>query len=79
MRMWGHTITPGHALHNGPGDYREDIFNAFDFVLDEAKKRGLKVVIVLADNWYDTGGVMNYVKWVKGDKGTREDFYTNGM
>jgi hypothetical protein len=45
---------------------------------EEARIRGLKVIVVFADNWYPTGGLMNYVQWVKGDSGTRYDFFTNG-
>ena len=45
---------------------------------EEARIRGLKVIVVFADNWYPTGGVMNYVQWVKGDSGTRYDFFTDG-
>ena len=34
-----------------------------DFVLDQARKRGLKIIWALADNWYPVGGVMQYVEW----------------
>ena len=34
-----------------------------DFVLAEAGKRGLRVILVLADNWYKTNGIDNYVQW----------------
>jgi hypothetical protein len=33
VRMWGHTITPGFAFQTSPGQYREDIFESFDFIL----------------------------------------------
>jgi hypothetical protein len=51
MRMWGHTVTPGHALQPSEGVYDESIFQALDFVLDEARIRGLKLIIIFADNW----------------------------
>jgi len=34
-----------------------------DFVLDQARRRGLKIIWALADNWYPVGGVMQYVEW----------------
>jgi hypothetical protein len=33
VRMWGHTITPGHALQPSLGNYNETIFEALDFIL----------------------------------------------
>jgi len=45
---------------------------------DEARKRGLKVIIVFADNWYPVNGVTNYVKWAKGDGAAKELFFTDG-
>jgi hypothetical protein len=51
MRMWGHTVTPGHALQPTEGVYDESIFEALDFILEEARVRGLKLIIIFADNW----------------------------
>jgi hypothetical protein len=39
VRMWGHTITPGFAFQTSPGQYREDIFQAFDFILVRIEPR----------------------------------------
>lgn len=47
-----------------------------DFVLAEAGKRGLKVIMVLADNWYKTNGIDNYVEW--GGSSKHQDFFTSG-
>ena len=33
MRMWGHTITPGHAMQPEKGSYNEAIFEGLDFIL----------------------------------------------
>ena len=33
VRMWGHTITPGHALQPSLGNYNESIFEALDWIL----------------------------------------------
>lgn len=42
--MWAHTITPGHAIQSAPGRWNEDILRGMDFVLAEARKRGLKII-----------------------------------
>ena len=45
---------------------------------DEARKRGIKIIIVFADNWYPVNGVKNYVKWAKGDNADKTSFFTDG-
>ncbi len=40
-----------------PGVYNEDMFRGLDFVLAEAGKVGIKVILSLADNWKYHGGV----------------------
>ncbi|GMH41892.1 hypothetical protein BSKO_09802 [Bryopsis sp. KO-2023] len=53
-RFFGH----GHGrkkmtLLNGPGDYNEDALQALDWVIAEAGRRGLKLIMTFADNWKD--------------------------
>lgn len=45
------------ALQVKPGVYSEDAFRALDYVVSEAGKAGLKVVLSLVDNWKYAGGV----------------------
>lgn len=45
------------ALQVKPGVYSEDAFRALDYVVAEAGKAGLKVVLSLVDNWKYAGGV----------------------
>ena len=51
MRLWAHTITEGFATQTAPGVWNEDILLGFDFVIDQAHRRGLKLIIALVDNW----------------------------
>ena len=37
--------------------YNEDMFQGLDFVIAEAGKAGLKVILSLVDNWKYHGGV----------------------
>jgi len=76
MRMWAHTITDGHALQPTPGVFDEQILRGLDFVLHEAGKRGLKIILAIADNWYPVGGVDNYVKWSP-TATKHKDFFTD--
>ena len=36
---------------DGPGKYNDDVWEALDRVLDEARKAGLKVMLSFLDNW----------------------------
>jgi hypothetical protein len=40
-----------------PGTYNEDTFRGLDYVIAEAGKAGIKVILSLADNWKYHGGV----------------------
>jgi mannan endo-1,4-beta-mannosidase len=44
MRAWAHAVSPEYALQPSPGQYREAVFRGLDYVLDEARKRKLKVM-----------------------------------
>lgn len=53
VRVFGHGVATGFYLQNpaAPGTYSERAFQAFDWVLDQAARFGLKLVITFADNW----------------------------
>jgi mannan endo-1,4-beta-mannosidase len=76
VRMWAHTITPGHAMQPEPGAFDEDILEGMDFVMDEARKRGLKIIWAVSDNWYDVGGLNQFVRWSPTAR-AKEDFFTD--
>lgn len=76
MRLWAHTITEGHALQTRPGVFDEDILRGLDFVLAEAGKRGLKLILAMTDNWYPVGGIDWYVKHSP-TASTHADFFTD--
>ena len=75
LRVWAHSITPGWEMQTGPDSYNETVLKGMDFVMDEAHKRGLKIIWVLADNWYPTGGIDSFVKM--GGASKHQDFFTN--
>ena len=53
VRMFGHGVATGFYLQNpaAMGTYNEQAFRAFDYVLDQAARHQLKLVISFADNW----------------------------
>lgn len=76
VRFWAHTITKGYAAQKSAGVWNENILESLDFVMDEARKRGLRVILVLADNWYSVGGVDQYVE-MSPTASKHQDFYTD--
>ena len=51
VRAFAFGTEEGFALQRTPGQYDEATFKALDFVLDEARKRNLRLVLALANNW----------------------------
>jgi len=45
-----------------PGNFQETTFKGLDYAVAEARKRGMRVVLALANNWDDYGGMKWYVK-----------------
>lgn len=54
-------ITP--AVQELPYLYRDTILRSFDIFLNEASKRGMRVVCVLNNNWEWSGGFGQYLEW----------------
>ena len=42
-------------LQEGPGKYNDDVWEAMDRIIDEARRAGLKVMLSFLDNWKYTG------------------------
>eukprot|EP00210_Caulerpa_lentillifera_P001222 g1178.t1 len=76
MRAWAHTVSEEFALQTRPGEYNEGIFRGFDYVLDEARKRGIRMILSFTDNWPKFGGADEYVRWSTTAQ-THEDFFTD--
>lgn len=46
-----------------------------DYVLDAARKRGIKVIVVLTNNWKDFGGMDQYLVWY--GRNEHQQFYSD--
>ncbi len=55
--------TRDFAFRVGRGLWVEESFAHLDRVLDAARARGLRVIVVLANRWGDYGGVPRYLAW----------------
>lgn len=42
---------------------RRQVFKALDFVLVEARRYGLRVILSVLDNWKYSGGIDEFVDW----------------
>mmetsp|Transcript_10777 Transcript_10777/g.32342 ORF Transcript_10777/g.32342 Transcript_10777/m.32342 type:complete len:600 (-) Transcript_10777:893-2692(-) len=63
MRIFAHTTDPNFVLQTAPGEYNEKVFKALDFVLVEARRYGLRVILSVLDNWKYSGGIDEFVDW----------------
>lgn len=46
-----------------PGEYNEDMLKAFDYILDEAGKRGIRLIVSFGNNWGEVDSKAAYAKW----------------
>uniref|UniRef100_A0ACD5ZJL4 Uncharacterized protein n=1 Tax=Avena sativa TaxID=4498 RepID=A0ACD5ZJL4_AVESA len=69
-------------LQISPGVYNEATFKGLDFVIAEAKKRGLYLILSLVNNWEAYGGKKQYVQWARNQGhylGSDDDFFTSSI
>lgn len=67
IRTWAFNDGEGwNALQTSPGVYQEKVLRGLDFVIAEAGKRGLKLILPLVNNWDDYGGIKQYCTWAGG-------------
>ncbi|KAF5197253.1 Mannan endo-1,4-beta-mannosidase [Thalictrum thalictroides] len=64
-RTWAFNDGGWRALQKSPSVYDEDVFKALDFVVSEAKKYKIRLILSLTNNWEAYGGKAQYVKWGK--------------
>ncbi|KAL3642007.1 Beta-mannosidase B [Castilleja foliolosa] len=80
VRTWAFSDGGYRALQTSPGVYSEDMFKGLDFVVSEAKKHGIYLILSLVNNWEGFGGKKQYVQWAR-DQGhylnNEDDFFTS--
>ncbi|PSP56824.1 hypothetical protein BRC72_10385 [Halobacteriales archaeon QH_7_66_36] len=67
VRTWGFPPAWTDAeVHPAPGEFRDDWFTHFDYVLLAAKRRGIRLVLPLINNWHGPDhapGPAAYARW----------------
>ncbi|TKY61594.1 Mannan endo-1,4-beta-mannosidase 1 [Spatholobus suberectus] len=79
-RTWAFNDGGYKALQTSPGSYDENVFKALDFVISEAGKNGVRLILSLVNNWNNYGGKNQYVQWAR-ERGqyvnNDDDFFTH--
>ncbi|KAI3883644.1 hypothetical protein MKX03_016326 [Papaver bracteatum] len=81
-RTWAFSDGSNQALdlQISPGVYDERVFQALDFVIAEARKYGIRLILSLVNNYNDYEGRPQYAQWAKSagvQISSDDDFYTN--
>lgn len=75
LRAFAFAVNPQYSVQPAPGRFSEAALRGLDYLLDEARKRGIRLILALASNWTPTGGVPEYLKW--GGSTKQVDFFTD--
>ncbi|KAK1319322.1 Mannan endo-1,4-beta-mannosidase 1 [Acorus calamus] len=81
VRTWAFSEFGNDHLLRSPGNYNENIFRGLDFVIAEAKRNGVYLILSLVNNFGMNGGEKSrYVQWAR-DRGqyldNDDEFFTN--
>nr|CAB3473801.1 unnamed protein product [Digitaria exilis] len=79
-RTWAFSDGGSNALQYSPGRYNENTFQGLDFVLSEARKHGIKMILSLVNSYDSFGGRKQYVQWAREQGqsiGSNDEFFTN--
>lgn len=79
-RTWAFSDGGYRPLQYSPGSYNEQMFKGLDFVIAEARKYGIKLILSLANNYDSFGGKKQYVNWARSQGQfltSDDDFFRN--
>ncbi|KAK8655277.1 hypothetical protein V6N13_107865 [Hibiscus sabdariffa] len=62
-RTWAFNDGGYNALQISPGQFDERVFKALDYVIAEARKHGIRLLLSLVNNLQPYGGKTQYVNW----------------
>ncbi|KAL1539532.1 Mannan endo-1,4-beta-mannosidase 7 [Salvia divinorum] len=81
-RTWAFRDGGYSPLQSSPGSYNDNMFQGLDYVISEAGKHNIKLILSLVDNYNYTGGKQQYVKWARNEGQnifSDDDFFTNSV
>ncbi|CAA7410461.1 unnamed protein product [Spirodela intermedia] len=70
------------ALQISPGVYDERVFQGLDFVISEAGKYGIRLILSLTNNYDSFGGKKQYASWARNQGqaiSSDDEFFTNAL
>ncbi|KAI3519230.1 hypothetical protein L1887_08257 [Cichorium endivia] len=79
-RTWAFSDGGVTPLQYSPGSYNEQMFKGLDFVVAEARRFGIKLVLSLVNNYESLGGKKQYVNWARNQGQyltSDDDFFRN--
>lgn len=79
-RSWAFSDGGYRPLQYSPGSYNNQMFKGLDFVIAEARRYGIKLILSLVNNYESFGGKKQYVNWAR-SRGqylvSDDDFFKN--
>ncbi|KAL7244962.1 hypothetical protein ACSBR2_000327 [Camellia fascicularis] len=81
-RTWGFSDGGYRALRYSPSSFNEQTLQGLDFVVSEAKRYGIKLILSLVNNYENFGGKKQYVDWARSqgqNLASDDDFFTNSV
>ncbi|GAB2282760.1 Mannan endo-1,4-beta-mannosidase 7 [Dionaea muscipula] len=79
-RTWAFSDAGYRPLQYSPGSYNDQVFKGLDFVIGEASKYGIKLILSLVNNYDNFGGKKQYVNWARSlgqNLASDDDFFRN--
>ncbi|XVE82583.1 hypothetical protein DITRI_Ditri16bG0017300 [Diplodiscus trichospermus] len=79
-RTWAFSDGGYRPLQYAPGFYNEQMFKGLDFVIAEARRFGIKLILSLVNNYDSFGGKKQYVNWARNQGQyltSDDDFFRN--
>ncbi|KAI4314825.1 hypothetical protein L6164_027693 [Bauhinia variegata] len=64
-RTWAFSDGGYRPLQYSPGSYNEQMFKGLDFVVSEARRYGIKLILSFVNNYDSFGGKKQYVNWAR--------------
>lgn len=78
LRTWAWNHDSWHGFETEEGVYDEDQFMLFDYIMETARAKGIRVVVVLSGYWEAYGGIDKRLEWEGlpfGDHRSRSVFF----
>ncbi|WOK95205.1 hypothetical protein Cni_G03912 [Canna indica] len=82
VRTWAFKDGGFRPLQSSPGVYNEDMFQGLDYVISEAKKHGVYLILSLVNNFNSFGGKRQYIQWAIDDGhflSSDDDFFRDAV